>query len=133
MRGLILAAIVCLWVPTAAWAETAIVPSGKKTQITIHSRFDAACHAARVTITVLKPPANGTVTTEPQDYVVPARNRNGVAQYAQCVGKAMRGVAIFYESKPGFVGTDSFRYLRVNADKADDRFNQEVSYTVTVK
>jgi hypothetical protein len=133
MRGILLVAVLSVCVPAAAWAETATVPSGKKTQITIHSRFDSQCRPARVNITVRKAPANGTVTTEPQDYVVPERNRNGVKQFPQCVGKTMRGVAVFYESKPGFVGTDSFRYQRVNADKADDRFNQDVSYTITVK
>ena len=132
MRALLIAAA-CLFLPTLARAETATVPSGQKTQLAIHSRFDNRCVPARVEVTVLVAPENGTVTTEPTDYIVPAVNRGGVQQPPQCVGKSMRGVAVFYQSKPGFVGEDSFRYRRVNADKTDDRFNAEVSYTVTVK
>jgi len=132
MRALLIAAA-CLLPPSLAHAETATVASGQKTQIAIHSRFDNRCVPARVEITVLAAPQNGAVTTEPTDYIVPEVNRGGVKQPAQCVGKSMRGVAVFYQSKPGFVGEDSFRYRRLNADKADDRFNAEVSYTVTVK
>ena len=40
---------------------------------------------------------------------------------------------IYYQSKAGFVGNDSFRYLRFNPANAKDRFNAEVSYTITVK
>jgi hypothetical protein len=49
------------------------------------------------------------------------------------VGKTVQGVAVFYQSKPGFVGNDSFRYLRFNPADAKDRFNAEVSYSLTVK
>jgi hypothetical protein len=43
------------------------------------------------------------------------------------------GVAIFYQSKPGFVGADSFRYRRSNPGDANDRFNMEILYRVTVQ
>lgn len=132
MRKIILVAAICVFVPNLGWAETAVVPSGKKTQITRHSRFDAECRSNRVEIKLLQAARNGTVTSEPIDYVVPAELR-GVKQPAQCVGKTIKGVAVFYQSKPGFTGNDSFRYSRTNADKADDRFNAEVSYSVTVK
>ena len=45
----------------------------------------------------------------------------------------MEGVAVYYQSKPGFVGQDSFRYQRLNPRDAGDKFNKEVSYTITVK
>ena len=35
--------------------------------------------------------------------------------------------------QPGFVGTDSFRYRRSNPDDANDRFNMEILYRVTVQ
>ena len=133
MRSIILAAAICVLAPTLGWAETATVSSGAKAQIALHSRFDGQCRAARVEITVLKGAANGAVTWAPVDYVIPAQNRAGEKQPAQCVGKTIKGVAVYYQSKSGFVGSDSFSYRRLNADKADDRFNAEVAYSVTVK
>src|SRR5664279_5084810 len=47
-----------------------IVQSGVKTQIATHDRFDKQCRPSRVEISVLAPPANGTVTTEPKDLVI---------------------------------------------------------------
>src|ERR1035437_5205441 len=81
-------------------------------------------------LSVIAPPSNGTVSTEPKDIVVKAQNRYGDTQPSQCVGKTVAGVAIFYQSKPGFVRTDSFRYRRSNPDVANDRFNME-TYTVS--
>ncbi len=40
---------------------------------------------------------------------------------------------MFYQSTPGYKGEDSFRYLRFNPDNDKDRFNSEMSFTVTVK
>jgi clan AA aspartic protease (TIGR02281 family) len=115
-----------------ALAETANVTSGVKTQIATHSRFDNQCRSALVRIVVLDPPRNGTVTSAPSDYVVPVRNLSGVMQPPRCVGQTLQGVAVFYQSKPGFVGADTFRYLRSNADISDNRFNSEITYNVTV-
>ena len=78
-------------------------------------------------------PRQCTVSTEPKDIVVKAQNRYGDTQPSQCVGKTVAGVAIFYQSKPGFVGTDSFRYRRFNPADANDRFNMEILFNVTVK
>jgi hypothetical protein len=49
---------------------SATVPSGVKTQIATHDRFDKQCRPNRVEISVIAPPANGTVSTEPKDIVV---------------------------------------------------------------
>ena len=46
---------------------------------------------------------------------------------------AAESATVIYQSKPGFVGQDSFRYLRLNPRDAGDKFNTEVSYTITVK
>ena len=133
MRSAAFVAAICILAPALACAETATVTSGQKTRIAVHSRFDSQCRAARVEITLLNAAPNGAVTSEPVDYVIPERTRSGVKQPAQCVGKTIKGMAVYYQSKPGFVGSDSFRYRRVNANKADDRFNADVAYTVTVK
>jgi hypothetical protein len=122
---------ILLLVPALGWAATATAPSGVKTRIASHFRVDGECRASRVEITVLKAPANGTMTSEHQNIVVPAKNSLGEVQ--KCVGKSVAGVVVFYQSKPGFAGKDSFRYRRFNPSDPNDRFNADVSYDVTVK
>jgi hypothetical protein len=129
LASLALAALVA---PTFAWAETATVTSGTKSQITTHMRFDNQCNAIPVVIEILAKPANGTVTTESKDIVVRAATPRGGEQPSKCVGKTVGGVAIFYQSKAGFTGQDSFRYRRTSESRGD-RSSGEISYTVTVK
>jgi hypothetical protein len=133
MRRLIMFAGIWLLTPTLVWADSATVASGVKSQITTHMRYDNQCKPSRVVIKVLAAPANGSVTSEPKGIVVQAQSARGVQQSSQCIGKTVPGVAIYYQSKPGFVGQDSFRYRRFNPDNDADRFNADISYTVTVK
>ena len=124
-----------LWVVSTslAAAETRTAQSGVKTQIATHSRYDRECRPSRVEIKVVTAPTNGTLTSEPKDLVVPAQNAKGEKQPSQCVGKTIQGVAVFYQSKPGFVGEDSVRYRRFNPADPKDRFNAEFTFTITVK
>jgi uncharacterized protein (TIGR02246 family) len=115
---------VSVFIPTVVSAESATVASGVKSEITTHMRHDSQCRPSLVAIKILAAPANGTVTTEPKSIVVPAPSH--------CVGKTIDGVAIYFQSKPGFVGQDSFRYQRLNPKDAGDRFNVEISYTISV-
>jgi hypothetical protein len=133
VRKIILSVALSILAPALGRAESATVDSGAKTQVATHFRFDSRCEPSPVEIIVVGVPANGTVTSEPKDLVVQAQTPRGGQQPVQCVGKTVPGVAIFYQSQRGFVGTDSFRYLRVNPQDANDRFNAEISYTVTVK
>ena len=131
IRLAVIAVAACLQ-PTLGYADSGTAQTGHRTEMAVHTRFDGQCRAARVEITLIKPPAHGTVTWGPKDSVIPAVNRNGVPQPPQCVGRTIPGVAIYYQPNPGFVGTDNFRYRRINADRSDDRFNGEVNYTVEV-
>lgn len=132
MRKIMLLAAVWVFAPTLVSADSATVASGVKSEITTHVRYDSQCQPSRVAIRILVAPANGTVTVEPKSIVVGAQSDRGIPQASQCIGKTVDGVAIYYESKPGFVGQDSFRYQRLNPRDAGDRFNVEISYTVTV-
>jgi hypothetical protein len=118
--------------PTLAWAETATVTSGTRSQITTHFRSDNQCKAIPVVIELLAKPANGTVNVEPKDVVIRPVTPRGGEQPSPCVGKTVAGVAVFYQSKPGFTGRDSFRYRRTSESRGD-RSSGEISYTVTVK
>jgi hypothetical protein len=125
-------ALAALVTPTFAWAEMATVTSGTKSQITTHMRADNRCNAVPVVIEILAKPANGTVTVEPKDVVIRPVTPRGGEQASQCVGKTVAGVAVFYQSKPGFTGQDGFRYRRTS-ESGGDRASGEISYTVTVK
>ena len=133
MRKIVACVVIATLVPTLAAAEQATVASGVKSEIATHMRYDSRCQPNRVIIKVTAAPANGTVTTEPKMIVVPAEADRGVAQQAPCVGKSMEGVAVYYQSKPGFVGEDKLRYQRLNPRDAGDKFNTEITYTITVK
>jgi hypothetical protein len=133
MRKIVLCAAVGALIPTLASADSATVESGVKSEITTHMRYDSQCQPTRVSIRVTAAPANGMVTVESKRIVVPAEADRGFQQQAPCVGKTMDGVAVYYQSKPGFVGQDTFRYQRLNPRDAGDRFNMEISYTITVK
>jgi hypothetical protein len=133
MRTIILLTVALVFVPALAAAESATVASGEKSEIATHMRYDMRCQPNPVAIKIVTPPANGTVTTEPKSIVVPSESDRGVNQQSPCVGKTVEGVAVYYQSNPGFVGQDSFRYLRLNPKDAGDRFNSNISYIITVK
>jgi hypothetical protein len=133
MRKILLLAAVWIFTPTTASADSATVESGVKSEITTHMRYNSRCQPTPVAIRITAAPANGTVTTETKSLVVPAQSDRGFAQQTPCIGKMVEGVVIYYESKPGFVGQDSFRYQRLNPKDGGDRFNMEISYTISVK
>jgi hypothetical protein len=134
MIQVILYAVAGVFVPTLAWTvelEMATVASGVNSEIKTHWRYDRECRATRIDIRILAAPANGTASSAPKKLVVPAESPRGGKQ--SCAGKTIEGVAVYYQSKPGFVGQDSFRYLRFNPNNAADRLNGEITYTITVK
>jgi uncharacterized protein (TIGR02246 family) len=132
MRKVVLSAAAWMFMTPLASADSATVGSGVKSEITTHVRYDTMCQPNRVAIRILDAPANGTLAVEPKNITIGAQSERGVPQPSQCVGKSVEGVAIFYQSNPGFVGQDEFRYQRLNPRDAGDRFNLEIRYTVTV-
>jgi hypothetical protein len=133
MQKLTLFAAIFAFAPALAWADSATVGSGAKSQITTHMRYDRECGASRVEIKFLKAPEHGAMTYASKPIVVAAKFARGGAQPEQCIGKTMEGVAVYYQSKPGFAGQDSFSYRRFNPNDDKDRFNADISYTITVK
>jgi hypothetical protein len=130
VRGFALALLVT---PSLVQAESATVTSGVKSEITSHMSADPQCNSHRVAIEILTLPANGALTTEPKNIVIPPVTPRAGQQPSQCVGKTVLGVAIFYQSKAGFVGQDSFKYRRTTPDIPNDRSAGDISYTITVK
>lgn len=126
-------ALALLVTPSVVRAESATVPSGVKSQITTHMSYDSQCKPYRVVIEILAAPTNGALTTEPKNIVVPPVTPRAGQQPSQCVGKTVTGVAIFYQSKAGFVGQDGFKYRRATPDRPNDRSAGDIGYTIMVK
>jgi hypothetical protein len=118
-------------VPAMAASLAATAQSGAKTKVAQHVAFDKSCNPQHVVVKITTPPANGTVTTAEEDLVTPAKGKLGGAQ--ACVGTTAANAVVYYESKSGFKGRDTFKYQRTNEDNPKDRLNGEIVMTVTVK
>jgi multidrug efflux pump subunit AcrA (membrane-fusion protein) len=88
---------------------TVIVSPGILSRVNQHNRGSQGQNWP-VTITVISPPAHGTVTTREAD--APVTNSNGVTRIAPVT-------QVFYQSAPGFTGMDSFTYQRTSGDPTD--------------
>jgi hypothetical protein len=127
-------ALTLLVAPFTVRAESAIVRSGVKSQIAVHTALSRrTCEGYRIVIEVLTAPTHGTLSTEPKNHIIPPVTSRGGAQPSQCVGRTATGLAIFYQSKPGFVGNDSLKYRRSSIGDPHDPNAGDVSYTFTVK
>jgi hypothetical protein len=113
-------------------AQTLTAASGVKTLIRHRLSIDSQCHANRITIRVTSPPAHGKLITQREPRVVSPQSSDGRPNPSQCIGKSLPGVGIYYQSARGFIGDDSFRYLRIS-NNANDRFNVEHSGTISVR
>lgn len=127
-------ALALLVTPNVVRAESAIVRSGVRSQIAIHMALSSrTCQGYPIVIEILDAPTNGTLTTEPKNRVIRPVAPRGGQQPLQCVGKTATGLAIFYRSKPGFIGQDSFKYRRSSPGDPRDPNAGDISYTVEVK
>jgi hypothetical protein len=132
MRTLVLCSVLVLaaLVPALAASMTAAAPSGVKTQVAEHSARSNDCVSQHVVLKLTAPPANGTVTITEENKVVPQVGALGGPQ--SCAGRTMPTAVVYYQSRPGFKGTDRFKYQRTNEDNSGDRLNGEIEFTVTV-
>jgi hypothetical protein len=97
--------------------------SGQQLPCHTYYRVDANGKEWPVTIQFTTRPKNGTATT--QSFSMPV-SVNGQA-------KAVRAVKVFYQSKSGFIGQDSFTYRRVTGDPTDPNNGKEFTVAVTVR
>ena len=111
---------------------SATVSSNAKSVIAKHWASSNSCQTQHIVVNFTAPPANGSVTAQYEQMVIPAYGTLGGPQGA-CAGMPTEAVVIYYQSKPGFSGQDGFRYQRINVDNPQDRLNGEILYTVTVR
>jgi hypothetical protein len=114
---------------SAVSAQSAMVASGVKSRMSWHWATDSQCRPQRLIVRVVASPAHGKITIQSERMAIPAQTQGP----SQCIGTSTQGKAVYYQSKPGFVGEDGFSYVRINADNASDRGNREMSRTVTVR
>jgi hypothetical protein len=97
--------------------------SGESLPCHSYYRVDANGKEWPVTIQFIARPKNGTAST--QSFSMPV-SVNGQS-------KTVRAVKVFYQSKAGFIGQDSFTYRRVTADPTDPNNGKEFTVAVTVR
>ena len=107
--------------------------AAEQISVTAHSGETLPCHSYYrvdangkewpVTIHFTARPKNGTASTQSSSRPVSV---NGQV-------KNVHAVRVFYKSKPGFVGQDSFTYRRITADPTDTDSGKEYTVAVTVR
>jgi hypothetical protein len=106
-------------------AEQISVTASSGVQLPCHSyyRVDAKGKEWPITIQFTARPKNGTAAT--QSFSRPVSVNGQV--------KTVRAVKVFYQSKKGFVGQDTFSYRRISGDPTDPDNNKEYTIAVTVR
>ena len=92
-----------------AQARSATAKSGQETKLGEHMRVGKDCGPPAVAgqeFTVVKQPANGSITTRQAT----AELKNATGPNEKCKGKSFPAVQVYYKSKDGWKGSDSFSY-----------------------
>jgi hypothetical protein len=87
-----------------------VVPSGMLAKVNQHNRHDGAQGDLPVSITIVSPPAHGIVTTQTATALL--RRPDGAARNSVVT-------QVFYQSRAGYKGRDSFSYRRTSPDPSD--------------
>lgn len=89
-----------------------IVDSGTDLVLSRPTFWNGACNARGVTVTVIQPPANGTVTVTEGLNTANPNPKFGTAGH--CGGMQIMGKQVVYRSRPGFHGSDVVIYQYVS-------------------
>lgn len=79
--------------------------SGKPQKIDVYSGWNDDCSFLTINVNVVKKPKSGAVTPRVEMSTIHAAQQGSAGK---CLGKPTRGLAVYYRSKPGFKGRDSF-------------------------
>lgn len=112
---LLLAAALMFGTATASAQDmSATARSGVETQLGVHQGKTHEGLPEGVTFRLAKRPANGSARIVMRNLPSPA-------------GKPVRAAVIFYKSKKGFVGSDSFSYQRISRSGAVDNLSWSIN------
>ena len=101
--------------------KSVTVTAGQAKQIGVFGRVTPECENGKVSVKLAKPAVNGTVVARP------AKLKRGTVQKCQNLEPSV--AAIFYQPKPGFVGSDT----AVVEVSTDDGKTERHEYTITVE
>jgi hypothetical protein len=84
------------------------VTSGLATDIGSVTRWGLSCEPLPPTLIIVEAPQHGVTTVRDEPAAIPARDSEG--NLVSCVGRVIVRKALYYQSQPGFQGTDHLVY-----------------------
>jgi len=103
--------------------------SGALASVAVERSWDpSTCDPRTVTVAILEQPTNGTVTVREETLRIPATTQSG-GSTGPCSGREIIGKRLYYQSKPGFVGTDRVVYATIHGGSRTDQ--RVINVTVT--
>jgi hypothetical protein len=99
--------------PAPAGAEVVLsrhAPSGVAAPLAMETRWGPDCGAQSLETRIVERPRNGTTAIRDEPTTIPAKPRFGSTAEA-CIGRPILGKRVYYQSNPGFRGTDRVGYL----------------------
>jgi len=99
------------------------VTSGLATDIGSVTRWGLSCEPLPPTLIIVEPPQYGVTTVRDEPAAIPARDSEG--NPVSCVGRLTVRKALYYQSQPGFQGTDHLVY-----DTEHGRYAVEIRVSV---
>lgn len=85
--------------------KTVSVQAGKSVWVDSYMGWNDNCTPRTINIDVIRPPRHGTVTPRPKNEVI---RQASIGQARTCAGKTVKGLGVYYKSKSGYSGADSF-------------------------
>lgn len=123
--------LVAMTVPEAqARTFKQTVASGKTTLVNWHHRIREDCKIQPISLDIVKQPKNGVVTAKLSKRKL---DRKTAGNLRHCYGKTAVFIEVYYKSKKGFKGKDSFSYKRVSPQKNDKWNRRTVKMKITVE
>ncbi len=111
-----------LFAGTSASAETFSARSGKSTRIKGFTSWNANCSYKPVRMDIVKPPKHGKVKPRLET----SRIGTILSGSAKCKGRKIKKVMLYYKSKRGYKGRDSFT-VRLRFGNGPQRFTYRIN------
>jgi hypothetical protein len=135
IRALVVLALAVLVVAPPASAEqqikTLTVDAGSKKRITAHSHFSfQTCGALSIPkILVTRRPTKGDVSILPESFIMgKADTKRGEI----CLGRSVKGVAIYYTAREGSIGSDELAYTVQYPSSCNNCTEKEITATISI-
>ena len=111
--------------PALAQTKVVSAPAGKTVWVDTYMGWKDNCSPQLVNIDIVSPPKHGTVTPKPKNEVI---RHARIGQASTCNGRTVKGLGVYYKSKSGYRGADSFA-VRISVGGQPASF----SYVVNVR